>query len=186
MARELLKMATDTNVAESVKLAAIRDALDRAGISARTAVDVEVTAKPYERLLDNMPRLVTTSRAEYRRSHGIPDEPPRALSAADDSEPMDAEVIDAEQDETDSDSPVAPRYDDSRAFTPDADEMHADERTTVFDPMADQPNPFGTTTHDGLMTFDEAVSRAARINNKAPAGHAVVRSAQRALPRGRS
>ena len=101
------------------------------------------------------------------------------------SQPMDAEVIDVEQDETDCDSPVAPRYDERRSNTADGYGTQPDEHTAPFDPLADQPNPFGTTTHDGLMTFDEAVSRAARINNKAPAGHAVRRRGQRALPPGR-
>jgi hypothetical protein len=68
MARELLRMATDDHVADSVKLAAIRDALDRAGLAARTAVEVEVgPPKPYEVLLE---RIEAGSRAEYRRRIG--------------------------------------------------------------------------------------------------------------------
>jgi len=66
MACELLKMATDDNVADTVKLAAIRDALDRAGLAARTAVSVEVgPPKPYEAIFE---RIEAGSRDEYRRS----------------------------------------------------------------------------------------------------------------------
>lgn len=90
MACELLKMATDDNVADSVKLAAIRDALDRAGLAAKSAVEVEVgTPKPYEQILMS---IEAGSRAEYRRRQGIPERAstvdvtdaarPRALSAA--------------------------------------------------------------------------------------------------------
>ncbi|BBY28118.1 hypothetical protein GCM10023114_58000 [Mycolicibacterium sediminis] len=71
MACELLRMACDDNVADSVKLAAIRDALDRAGLAARTAVAVEVgPPKPYGAILES---IEAGSRAEYRRSHGNPD-----------------------------------------------------------------------------------------------------------------
>lgn len=68
MARELLKMATDDNVADSVKLAAIRDALDRAGLAAKNAGKVEVgPPKPYEVVFE---RIQAGSRAEYRRGIG--------------------------------------------------------------------------------------------------------------------
>src|ERR1700758_1108371 len=74
MAWELLKMATDANVADSVKLAAIRDALDRGGLAAKNAVEVEVgPPKPYEQILDGIMVLEGGSRADYRRSCGIPD-----------------------------------------------------------------------------------------------------------------
>jgi hypothetical protein len=59
-------------IIRSVKLAAIRDALDRAGLAARTAVEVEVgPPKPYEAILE---RIEAGSRAEYRRSIGRPDD----------------------------------------------------------------------------------------------------------------
>ncbi len=64
MARELLKMAVDENVSDAVKLAAIRDALDRAGLSAKTAVSVEIAPKPWEVIFDD---ITGGSRAESRR-----------------------------------------------------------------------------------------------------------------------
>jgi hypothetical protein len=42
LARQLLNMTTDPNVTDPVKLAAIKDALDRSGIQAKTAFSVEV------------------------------------------------------------------------------------------------------------------------------------------------
>jgi len=74
MACELLKMATDSNVADSVKLAAIRDALDRAGLAAKNAVEVELgPPKPYEQIFDRIMVLEGGSREAFRRSRGIPD-----------------------------------------------------------------------------------------------------------------
>jgi hypothetical protein len=72
MASELLKMAIDDNVADSVKLAAIRDALDRAGLGARTSVEVEVgPPKPYEVIFES---IESGPRANYRQSTGRRDD----------------------------------------------------------------------------------------------------------------
>ena len=48
MARELLGIATDKSASESVRLTAIRDALDRAGLRPPTEIAVSAGTKPYE------------------------------------------------------------------------------------------------------------------------------------------
>ncbi len=97
MARELLKMGVDENVSHAVKLAAIRDALDRAGLSAKTAVSVEVGAKPWEQIFDD---ITGGSRAESRRRRGVPDDElndwhtPALAGVCSDAQPiMDAELV---------------------------------------------------------------------------------------------
>jgi hypothetical protein len=104
MAFELLKMATDDNVADSVKLAAIRDALDRAGLAAKNAVEVEVgPPKPWEQIMDGLAVIESGSRAEFRRSRAVLDDfdcdphtaladRQRALPAAE-GEAIDAEIV---------------------------------------------------------------------------------------------
>ena len=62
MARELLGMATDPNVSDSVKLAAIRDALDRAGLKPITTVDLEVSTKPWEKVFEGVSKVVAEPR----------------------------------------------------------------------------------------------------------------------------
>lgn len=53
VAKELLKLAVSDNAPDNVKLAAIKDALDRAGLSAKTAVEVEVgPSKAFEDVLE--------------------------------------------------------------------------------------------------------------------------------------
>lgn len=179
MAKELLRMATDDKVSDSVKLAAIRDALDRGGLGAKT--EIELSAKPYEQLLDKMPKLQGGSRAEWRRAHGIPDDSDKhtpALVAANTDEPVDVEIVF----ESDQQS-------DAHPMTPEDDDLQPDEATGPgIDGYDDQPNPFGESDPppNGLLPLDEAVIRAARINNMGTAGHARLHRPQRALPSGLS
>jgi hypothetical protein len=91
-----------------VKLAAIRDALDRAGLSAKTAVSLEVGRRPFEVIFDH---IISGSRAESQRRRGRPDNDgldtieginTTALVRSNDGEPIvDAEVIEPEPDGTD-------------------------------------------------------------------------------------
>lgn len=70
MAKELLGIAL-TAEGEAVKLAAIRDALDRAGLKPPAEVVLsQGESKPYEELFDD---ISSGSRAESRRARGVPD-----------------------------------------------------------------------------------------------------------------
>ena len=99
MACELLKMATDDNVSESIRLSAIKDALDRGGVSAKSAVEVEVgPPKPWEQIMCRLTSIESGSRAEFRRSQELRDDAenrgslsggPQELSV-----PIEAEVFD--------------------------------------------------------------------------------------------
>jgi hypothetical protein len=69
MAKELLGIATDGQ-SEAVKLNAIRDALDRAGLGAKAEVSLEL--KPWEQLMGDIAGVATISRAEHRARQGRP------------------------------------------------------------------------------------------------------------------
>jgi hypothetical protein len=62
MARELLGIAEGAE-SEAVKLAAVKDALDRAGLSAKTAVEVDVSVKPYEEVFNDIAHI---TRAQHQ------------------------------------------------------------------------------------------------------------------------
>ena len=100
MARQLLKMAVDENVSDAVKLAAIRDSLDRAGLSARTAVSVEVGRRPFEVIFDD---ITSGSRAESRAHRGLPElDDWQAPALFGDADPIvGAELVEPEPDRTD-------------------------------------------------------------------------------------
>jgi hypothetical protein len=91
MAARLLGFAESENVPAYVALAAVESALDRAGLSAKTAVDVSVEVKPYEELMQGLAidGLAQITRAESRERRGLP-----ALDAPDPEAPIDAEVVD--------------------------------------------------------------------------------------------
>lgn len=101
MAKELLKIAVSDDAPDGVKLAAIKDALDRAGLSAKTAVEVQVgPSKPFEEILTAM--MTGGSRAESRARRGLAD-----VSQAPDAEAdwIEAEVIQAQTDDDQADTP---------------------------------------------------------------------------------
>ena len=90
LVQRLLSFALDGDVADPVALAAIRDALDRAGMNAKTAV--EITA-PYRAIFESMES--GGSRAQFRRSMGIEDNSDSiALPPADTDLIVDAEIDD--------------------------------------------------------------------------------------------
>ena len=54
MARELLNIATDDDAPKAVKLAAIKDALDRANVTGKQTVEVAVQMPAFEKILGGM------------------------------------------------------------------------------------------------------------------------------------
>lgn len=96
MAHELLKIAT-TSESESVKLAAVRDALDRAGLKPPTQVEVgPKQPEPWEELLGDVAHVTRAQHEAMKRGEPMPPAPAssRALPPAD-ADIVDAEVVDA-------------------------------------------------------------------------------------------
>jgi hypothetical protein len=86
----LLGFAENENVPAYVALAAVQDALDRAGLKAPTQVEVDVK-QPYEELLEGVAvvGVARITRAESREHRGLP-----ALAGPTDPDaPIDAEVV---------------------------------------------------------------------------------------------
>jgi hypothetical protein len=141
MAKELLGIATDGQ-SEAVKLNAIRDALDCAGLGAKTEVSVEV--KPWEQLMGDIAGVATISRAEHRAQQGRPILDTAALAGA-----IDAEVVEP-------DDESAPE----RGPEPPENEMRDPEGYDDGD--GDMPTGGG-----GLMTLEDAAEAertAARVH----------------------
>jgi hypothetical protein len=104
MARELLGIATGAE-SEAVKLAAVKDALDRAGISAKTAVEVTVEPAPYLELLGDVAQISKAQHDALKRGELLIAPPPLPPDVI-----VDAEFVDEPHAEApDLDSPGLPR-----------------------------------------------------------------------------
>ena len=99
MAKELLGIATNDKVPAYVKLEGIKTALDRAGVGAKQAVEVEVgPTKPFEEILMG---IAGGPRAESRAVRGVAEDDPfaahRAMMDAEEARTarayIDAEVV---------------------------------------------------------------------------------------------
>ncbi len=139
LARELLSLASSAE-SEAVQLGAIRDALDRVGLTGKSTVEVEHTLKPYERLLANMRGVARgISRDESRARRGLP-----AIERPAD-EPIDAEVVDDPEDGAD---------------------LAADERTPRKRPSP-RPDRAPLPAEPQYYTGMDAIEEAARVNRAA-------------------
>ncbi|MCC9186055.1 hypothetical protein [Mycolicibacterium mageritense] len=188
LVQRLLGIALDGTAPEKVALSAVLAALDRAGFSVKSTVGLEVSAKPWEQVMDSafMP-LETTSRDAYRAAR---DGHPPALAespaldgaaAADadsDADSDDDSVIDAEiLTEHEYAARVATRRVNriDHTETPDDDERGAGARTAgesgpsggfgAIDPLTGEPLT-DPSRMDQAMTTVEANEIVAEINRR--------------------
>lgn len=149
MARELLKIAT-TSESESVKLTAVRDALDRAGLKPPTQVEVgPKPPEPWEEVLGDVAHITRAQHEAMKRGEPVPPAPasPRALPPAD-TDIVDAEVVDppASQPEQDAPGPSRP------SWAEDADNARQHGRGE-------------------LVTLEDAAAEVAQANRQAGISH---------------
>lgn len=104
MAHELLKIAT-TSESESIKLTAVRDALDRAGLKPPTQVEVGPNQpEPWEQLLGDVAHVTKAQHEAMKR--GEPPPPSPLPPAPEPLEVVDAEIV---EDGPERDAPVRRR-----------------------------------------------------------------------------
>lgn len=177
MAQQLLKMATDPNVADAVKLKAITEALDRASVTSKTTVGVEISTSPhFEAIFDGA--VEAGSRADYRRSQGITDDTtPPALASPDSFSPIDVEFSNDESGNVRSQGQPMSHDDSQRqsygALAGQTGPLCADREGVVA-----APNRYDAPTGDGMMSLEDALDAQAQMYRNA--------AATRGLPPGRT
>lgn len=123
LVQRLLGMALDGDVADHVALAAIRDALDRAGMGGEQAVEVEVSVQPWEELLGDVTHITRAQHEAMKRGEPLPDPlalPPGEIVYA---EVVDAPVSHAERVGGGADSPPVPDWAEPPASAPPSREL---------------------------------------------------------------
>lgn len=156
MAHELLGIATGAE-SEVVKLQAVKDALDRAGLSAKQAL--ELSAKPlapWEEVLRDV-SFASITRAEHRALGALRDGD--LARAARELEVLDAEVVPLQK----------PRAYGPRATVGDADRLGAaegpaDKSATSLAPVA---APRALTQDEAAEVMRESRKRTGQIRRKA-------------------
>lgn len=151
MARELLKIAT-TSESESVKLTAVRDALDRAGLKPPTQVEVGPKApEPWEELLGDVAHITRAQHEAMKFGEPMPPAPasPRALPPADpdivDAEVVDAPVAHAERVGGGADRPSVPDWAEPPPAAPPSRELVTMEDAAAAVAQANRATRFGKT-----------------------------------------
>ena len=142
LVQRLLSLALDGDTPDNVALSAIIAALDRAGLSVKTAGTLEVTVKPFERVFD----AITAGPRD-------PEQP--ALEAPNDEDRLDAEAIDVEIVDPDADPSLGLDAEDAEIV----DAGYTDAEDT-------QAQPLGTTHHPTRRAF--AALRAAQPRSERP------------------
>lgn len=153
LAARLLGIALDEGTSETVRLAAIRDALDRGGVTAKAELELSAKpAEPWREVLGNVAGVARVSQTDSRRARGLPVEDQNPMPAL---EPVGADtVIDAEVVDENPDAPSAyPTSAPSGTHKPPW-------RRPPYGPGADEPiiPPTGSPASKALVTIEEAAA----------------------------
>jgi hypothetical protein len=153
LVQRLLQFALDGNVDDNVALRAIRDALDRAGLAAKTEVAVEVAQAPWEELMGDVMQISKAQHEAMMRGEPLPPALQREPSHA--ALPpgviVDAELV--------PDAHVSPP--DSTGATPDADERAASRPPPFAEPT--RPPSRALAPLEDVMADVNRANRAARV-----------------------
>ncbi|GAT02949.1 putative uncharacterized protein [Mycolicibacterium fortuitum subsp. acetamidolyticum] len=191
LVQRLLGIALDGSAPDQVALSAVLAALDRAGLSVKSTVGLEVSAKPWEQVMDSAFALETTSRDAYRAAQdGHP--PALAESSALDGAldgPADNDDGDGDGDGDDGmiDAEILTEHEYAASVigrrvkridhteTPDDGERAPTARTAgesgpsggpvAIDPLTGRPH-FDPADFDGPMTMEQANDVVAEMNRR--------------------